>query len=504
MTDDAFGTAALRAAVLQAWTLSPARLREDANSEEDHARGYYRDRVVVELAQNAADAATRAGVPGRLLLRLGEADGRTVLVAANTGAPLDAEGIASLASLRASAKRDGRGATSPVGRFGVGFAAVRSVSDEIAVGSTTGAVRFSLAATAGELASLGETHPTLAAEVRRREGSLPALRLPWPGDERPPSGYDTAVVLELRDGAASAEVRALLAGIGDPLLLALPGLAEIVVEIDVAGDSSLRRIADVGSRWTIARGAGTLDLALLADRPVEERRARGWRVTWALPRSPAGSAPSPDRLLASAFSGAIALPCADAVRGSSWGSVVHAPTPTEERSALPALLVATLPLDPSRRHVARGALTDAVLDHAAEVYADLARTVAAAGGDPLALVPAGLPGGPLDAALSERIIATLSATPLLTSPLGAADADAGADLLEPRRSVALASGIGRDRQAVGELSHWAANLVVLGPGQEAPARVLGVEVRELADLVEELPTVAAPERWLALYAALAR
>ena len=43
---------------------SPARFREDANAEEDYALGGYRDRVVVELAQNAADAAARAGVPG--------------------------------------------------------------------------------------------------------------------------------------------------------------------------------------------------------------------------------------------------------------------------------------------------------------------------------------------------------------------------------------------------------------------------------------------------------
>ncbi|WP_036964179.1 hypothetical protein, partial [Promicromonospora kroppenstedtii] len=70
MTHDPFGTGALRRAVTEAWRASPTRFREDANSEEDHARGWYRDRVVVELAQNAADAAARAGVPGRLTLTL--------------------------------------------------------------------------------------------------------------------------------------------------------------------------------------------------------------------------------------------------------------------------------------------------------------------------------------------------------------------------------------------------------------------------------------------------
>ena len=62
--------------------------------------------VLVELAQNAADAAVRAGVPGRLLLRLVDGD-EPALVAANTGAPLDAEGVLALSTLRASAKRDG-------------------------------------------------------------------------------------------------------------------------------------------------------------------------------------------------------------------------------------------------------------------------------------------------------------------------------------------------------------------------------------------------------------
>ena len=38
MTADPFGTARLRSAVLDAWSASPARFREDANAEEDHAR----------------------------------------------------------------------------------------------------------------------------------------------------------------------------------------------------------------------------------------------------------------------------------------------------------------------------------------------------------------------------------------------------------------------------------------------------------------------------------
>jgi hypothetical protein len=518
MTRDAFGTAALRAAVLGAWRASPARLREDANTEEDHARGYYRDRVLVELAQNAADAATRAGVPGRLLLRLASTPDGEVLIAANTGEPLDDAGVASLASMRASAKRDaggspahagadgshGQAAGGLVGRFGVGFAAVRAVADEVSVLSTSGGVRFSLADTTELLARASSDSPELADEVRRRDGSLPALRLPLPAEGAPPTGYDTAVVLELRDEVAADEVRALLTLVDDPLLLALPGLVEIVVEDDSAVHP-VRRIADVADRWRIASAQGELGLALLADRPVEERSARTWRVTWAVPRTAA--VPDVPHARADDFwpTASEDPPLAPA---ATWHAVVHAPTPTDEPCSVPALFVATLPLDPTRRHVAAGPLTDAVLDHAAGLYARLALSVALDGGDPLGLVPTGLPAGALDTGLRERIVERLARTPLLAPAAVAPDAEPGRidpdSLVEPGRAVAIVGAIGRDPVAVGALAMRASGLVRLAPGTEAAARTLGVELRELADLVEELPAMSAgpPEEWHALYAAL--
>lgn len=511
MTADAFGTAALRATVLEAWRASPARLREDANTEEDHARGYYRDRVLVELAQNAADAATRAGVPGRLLLRLADTDQGAVLIAANTGAPLDAAGVASLASMRASAKRadpvrvpppshlpppavvpgvppdPGPPAPRVVGHFGVGFAAVRAVADEISVLSTSGGVRFSLADTAAILADAGASHPGLAEEVRRRDGSLPALRLPLPAEGRPPTGYDTAVVLQLRDRVAADEVRSLLAAVGDALLLALPGLVEIAVEDDDA-EVPLRRIADVGARWRVVRAEGDLDPRVLADRPVEERAARMWQVTWAVPRvadgtDAGGRDAGPLAAWTPAASAPVVLP------------VVHAPTPTDEPCTLPALLIATFPLDPTRRHVPPGPLTDTMVGHAAATYAELAAQVAADGGDGLALVPTGLAAGTLDGALRDRVVELLAHAPLLPPATGG-------NLLEPRTAVALAGAVGRRPDAVDALAGWVPSLVVVPSGREAEARTLGVELRDLADLVEELPGTGDPARWRALYAAL--
>src|SRR5260370_5289905 len=153
-----FGTEELRRRVLDAWAASPARFREDANAEEDYALGGYRDRVVVEVAQNAADAAARAAVAGRLRLILGAG----TLVAANTGAPLDAAGVAALSTLRASSKRGSGAGEAAVGRFGVGFAAAVAVSDEPRISSLTGAVRWSRSA-AGDLARrVPELAPPLA------------------------------------------------------------------------------------------------------------------------------------------------------------------------------------------------------------------------------------------------------------------------------------------------------------------------------------------------------
>lgn len=511
MSADVFGTHALRDRVLGTWRTDPARLREDANTEEDHARGYYRDRVVVELAQNAADAAARAGSPGRLLLRLGpDPDrpgdpGAAVLVVANTGAPVDAAGVASMSAMRASASRghtDRAGAPALVGRYGVGFAAVRSVADRVVVASTTGAVDFDLDRTRADLAEVARTVPALAEEVRRRDGSLPALRLPYPVVARPEPGYDTTVLLHLRDRAALAAVRAMLAEVGDPLLLALPALAEVVVEDDLTG--ARRRVADLDRRWRRLTAEGELPIDLLADRPVEERARRRWRITWALPRD-------------TATGPAAGFGSGGADHRDARTTVVHAPTPTDDPLSLPALLVATLPLDPTRRHVASGPATDALLALAADLYARLAQQRACAGADPLALVPVGLPAGPLDADLAARIVDRMSRTPLL-APAGPPDAADRPDhrhddgrlwqkgaspdtdlLVEPDRAVTV---VGAGPQVVAALARWFAALVHVPAGSAAAARTLGVTARDLADIIDDLPAVGAPADWRELYAAL--
>jgi hypothetical protein len=466
VTDDPFATADLRRRVLGAWQESPARFRADANVEDDLALVGYRDRVIVELAQNAADAAARAGVIGRLVLELSGA----VLLATNTGTPIDAAGVESISVARASAKLDHEGA---VGRFGVGFAAVLAVSDEPSIISTTGAVRWSRADALAAAAEL----PALEAEIATRGDRVPVLRLPFAAAAQLVPDGDTMVVLPLRDAEAVAAVHAQLIGLDPTVLLALPGLGQVVVRVNgservlsAERSDDVVTVTDgpVSSRWSLTAASGLLPAALLADRPAEEQRYDQWRVTWALPVDADG--------------GLVALP-ADVAR------VVRAPTEVDDPLTLPAVLIASYPLDASRRRVTPGALSEAITGHAADT---LALALAAREPDPsfLRLVPTGFPDGAVDGGLHNAVLERLRETAWL--PVAGSD-----DVRQrPRDAVVVADPLVEIlREVVPSL---------LPAGWSSP-ELIALEVRRppLAELVEALGTVTKePAWWGALYAAL--
>ncbi|MFI5667023.1 sacsin N-terminal ATP-binding-like domain-containing protein [Streptomyces sp. NPDC051704] len=498
---DPFGTARLRRGVLDAWGAGPARFREDANAEEDLALGGYRDRLVVELAQNAADAAARAKVPGRLRLTLHSGEGgHGVLAVANTGAPLDATGVESLSTLRASAKREPAGAAGAVaatgsadtvGRFGVGFAAVLAVSDEPAVLGRHGGVRWSLAE-ARELArDAANGSPGLGDELRRRDGHVPLLRLPLPAEGTAPEGYDTVVVLPLRDAAAGGLVQRLLSGIDDALLLTLPGLAEIVVETPQEGTRSLRRrdegpytvVEDAAGgagetrRWRTVRHSGPIEPALLADRPVEERLRPVWTVSWAVPVDTEGAPVRP-----------------------ATASVVHAPTPTDEPLGIPALLIATLPLDTARRHPAPGPLTDFLVERAADAYAELLGAWDPVGTALVDLVPGPLGRGPLDGALRAAVLQRLPRTAFL-APAAPAEHAEERSALRPFEAEVV-EGAGADTVRV--LAEVLPTLLPAGLERRPELRTLGVGRLPLGDAIERIAGIErTPEWWHRLYDTLA-
>ncbi|MFC4327515.1 sacsin N-terminal ATP-binding-like domain-containing protein [Streptomyces andamanensis] len=505
---DPFGTARLRRGVLDAWATSPARFREDANAEEDLVLGGYRDRLVVELAQNAADAAARAGVPGRLRLTL--RDG--VLVAANTGAPLDATGVESLSTLRASAKRDtGDGRVASVGRFGVGFAAVLAVTDEPAVVGRHGGVRWSLAEARNLAEETARHSPGLGDEIRRRDGHVPLLRLPFAAEGTAPGPYDTAVILPLRDTAAADLAERLLRAVDDALLLALPGLAEVVIETGDDAPRTLRRRAEGAltvvedtregtTRWRTADAHGPLTADLLADRPVEERLRPHWSLTWAVPVDEDG-----------------------APRAPRTSPVVHAPTPSDEPLGVPALLIASFPLDTTRRHTAPGPLTDFLAQRAADAYAGLLADWRPVSEALIGLVPGPLGKGELDGTLRQAVLERLPRTAFLPpatahrdGPDTADNADtadtadnlAGADTadelpvaLRPR-DAEVVEGAGAETVRV--LAEVLPTLLPAGLERRVELRTLGVARVPLTDAVDRLAGLEKePGWWRRLYDSLA-
>ena len=208
--------------------------------------------------------------------------------------------------------------------------------------------------------------------------------------------------------------------------------------------------------------------------------------------------------------------------------MVHAPTPTDEPLSLPALLLASFPLSPDRRHVAPGPLTDFLVERAADAYAGL-----------LPLLPAGpacstwCPGrsasGELDARLGRAIVARLPDVPFLpavtpreagtrdsTAGYAVPDADQGSpgeqqhapagDGPHPRRgcgrgtrccSAAAAPGLAELLAPV--LPH-----LVDGPPRHPAWAVLGVRRMPLAELADLLAALGRePAWWRGLYAALA-
>lgn len=322
MAEDPFDLSGFRAATLRAWQESPTRLTEDTNTERDLVEGGYRDRVLVELAQNGADAAARAGEAGHLRVTVAPKEFRV----ANTGAPLTADGVASLLALRASAKD---GAEGQVGRFGVGFVAAVAAGDEITVASTSGALRFSADETREAIAAQGIS---IAPGV-----PVPVTRLAWPASEAPPKDFATEVTVRLRE-PGSVDVTETLEQCLE-LLVELPTLRSI----ELAADGEVRTL----ERTESPSGVLT-DVTLTVDDAV---RRRYWqydsgRARWLVPTDG-------DRVVA------------------LDEDYLRAPTRSDELLSLPAVLVAQVPLTPDRRHLA----PDVDLRPLAAGYADLVAAI---------------------------------------------------------------------------------------------------------------------------------
>lgn len=373
---------------------------------------------------------------------------------ANTGEPLTRRGVQALASLRASAKQDG------VGRFGVGFAAVLTVSDAPRLVSATGSVAFDAVRTRDELG------PAPA-------GRVPVLRLVWPTSETPPDGFSTEVRLPLRDGVDAGRLLRDFADQATDLLLSLDGLARI----EIGDDAWQRTSADAwqtidgpggATRWVVVRDHG----ALPADAALGAEARTQWTVCWALQVNEHNE-PAPREQ-----------------------DVLHAPTPTDERLSLPARLIATLPVESSRRRVRPGIATDHVLAAAAAAYPKLLGFF----GDVARVKAVPLPRFPLsevDDTVRQLVLAELRSAVWVRSQAGAFVAPSVACLLPvPSRELA---------EAIVDYVPGLANAELAAPEYAAELAAVDVVRLRLSDVVERLTGIdCPPTRWRAIYDALAK
>lgn len=363
---------------------------------------------------------------------------------------------------------------------------------------------------------------------------MPLLRLPFAAEGTAPDPYDTAVILPLRDSAAQDLAERLLRTVDDALLLALPGLEEVVVETGEGEVRTLRRTrpgddADAGhtpapaatgtphgtgagdpqaaaghglvtiddsrdgtTRYRTVAHHGSLDAALLADRPVEERLRPHWSVTWAVPVDADGTPARP-----------------------RTSPVVHAPTPSDEALGVPALLIASLPLDTTRRHAAPGPLTDFLVERAADAYAELLAAWRPVDTGIIDLVPGPLGKGELDGALRRAVLDRLPRTAFLP-PAAPPDETPSADdpvdwpgsgpaeqpaALRPR-DAEVVEGAGAETVRV--LAEVLPSLLPAGLERRAELRTLGVARVPLTEAVDRLAGLEKePGWWHRLYDSLA-
>lgn len=469
---DPFGTEQLRAATLDAWESSPTRLREDAETEADLRRVGYRDRVLTELVQNAADAADAADAAGVVAVWVDEgppagsggAAPAERLHVTNTGAPVDAAGVASLCALRASDKDAG------VGRFGVGFTATTVVADTVEVRSRTGSVAFSRGRTRAAVAGRGLAVP---------EADVPILRLPWPCAHAPADGWDTEVVLTLRGGTDAAALLSHAAQEAVELLLELPAVVRIEVDGSVY-ERTERALTVPGACGETARPAdadgrrGDLRRIAIGDGAYEWAAFLEWAegpARWIVPVE-AGSADGPVRVLPVEH------------------DVLRAPTRSDEELSLPALLIADVPMAPDRRRMLPGADPSPV----ASAYPSLVRAMPESQRTRMVPRPA-FPLSGVDDALRTAIAAALWDRPWVPTAEGTAVAG---------RAAVLIPGLTR------ELGALLADVIdgLVAPGSSGPASVsaltsIGVPELGMAALVEVLSGLErAPAWWGTLYDAL--
>ncbi|MCB1001748.1 MAG: DUF3883 domain-containing protein [Acidimicrobiales bacterium] len=250
----------IRAANLNVYRASPARLREDVGSEAEIAHDY-QGRLIYELLQNADDAMAgeQAGKIDRIKFRLTDNE----LLVMNSGRALTEADVRGLTSTGASSKTGTAegGQRASIGHKGMGFKSILEITDRPEVYSSTYAFRLdanpALAEVTAVLAELGHPAPQ----------RVPIMRFPWSIEstqrawlDAREDGFNVLFRFPFKEGLHGEKISNLAEA-----LLTLPATTILflkhleVVEIEVDTGTRSQRI-----RWSVRR---------------ERRQPAGWQPT---------------------------------------------------------------------------------------------------------------------------------------------------------------------------------------------------------------------------------
>lgn len=319
----------------------PDLLKHDANAEKSIARDYA-NRELLELVQNAADAATEQGGNGRVRIEI-RPEGFCV---ANTGMPFRAGGVRSLMTAHLSDKPE-RGAAL-IGAKGLGFRALLNWSSEPFVTSGSLEVGFSRTHAAAQVAKLAQADTRIQRLIdRSRRTPVPILPFPASGSVLEAAadpvrqrlmtraralraqGYDTVVAAPFEDEKAHQRALKQLDEFTPDFLLFVKAIGEIILD-DGEG---------VPRYWTKqAKGGDRFTLKVAEGETATEQDWRALRATGTLPdpEEPGGLR---------GYELAIAMRCGEPTPPGA----LHCYFPTDIPLPFPALFHATLELDSSRK-----------------------------------------------------------------------------------------------------------------------------------------------------------
>lgn len=359
-----------------AYLAKPGFLLGHGRGERGATRDYA-GRELLELVQNAADAAAEAGMPGRVHIEI-TSDG---LIVANTGQPFRRAGVQSLMAANTSDKQNRR--IRLIGAKGLGFRALLNWSSEPFITSGELEIGFSREHAEAHASALATRSPDLAALLAGTDAVVPVLAFPRFGSaagrtSRPglaalitraralrTQGYDTVVVAHFGEPDALERAIAQADEFEPQFLLFVPTLETL----------ELRVVGRVPTIWTRQAGVGErLSLTIRRGDEVDEQvwtcRRRADRIT-----DETGET--------SSYELAVAIR-----HGSSAAGRLHSYFPTDVSLPFPALLHATLELDSNRKALNAGSKVNSlVLGALATFYAETVTSAAKSRThDPLALL----------------------------------------------------------------------------------------------------------------------